>query len=44
MLKTVFIVVVVAIGAVLGLAATRPAEFVVRRTAVIDAPPEALST
>lgn len=42
MLKTILIVIVVAIVAVLVFAATRPGEFVVTRTAVINAPPEKL--
>ncbi|WP_297516100.1 SRPBCC family protein [uncultured Caulobacter sp.] len=42
MLKIILVAVVVVIGAVLVFAATRPNTFVVTRTAVIDAPPEAL--
>jgi uncharacterized protein YndB with AHSA1/START domain len=42
MLKIVLLVIVVAIVAVLGFAATRPDSFVVKRTAVINAPPEKL--
>lgn len=42
MLKIVVVGVVIAIVAILAFAATRPDTFVVRRTAVIDAPPEAL--
>lgn len=42
MLKTILIVIVVAIAAVLLFAATRPGDFVVTRTAVINAPPEKL--
>jgi len=42
MLKIVLLVIVVAIVAMLGFAATRPDSFVVKRTAVIDAPPEKL--
>lgn len=42
MLKTILIVIVVAIAAVLLFAATRPGDFVVTRTAEINAPPEKL--
>lgn len=42
MLKIVPLVIVVAIMAVLGFAATRPDSFVVKRTAVINASPERL--
>lgn len=42
MLKTILIVIVVAIAAVLLFAATRPGDFVVTRTAQINAPPEKL--
>lgn len=42
MLKIVLLVIVVAIVAVLGFAATRPDTFVVKRAAVINAPPERL--
>jgi uncharacterized protein YndB with AHSA1/START domain len=42
MLKTILIVIVVAIVAVLGFAATRPSTFIVKRTTVINAPPEKL--
>lgn len=42
MLKTILIVIVVAIVAVLAFAATRPSDFTVTRTAVINAPPEKL--
>lgn len=43
MLRIVLVVVAGAIAAVLGYAATRPDAFVIKRTAVIAAPPEALS-
>ncbi|MET3667570.1 SRPBCC family protein [Caulobacter sp. 1776] len=43
MLKIVLLVIVVAIVGVLGYAATRPSDFVVTRTAVINASPEKLS-
>lgn len=42
MLKTILIVIAVAIVGLLAYAATRPDDFVVTRTAVIDAPPEKL--
>ncbi len=42
MLKTILIVIVVAIVAVLAFAATRPGDFVVTRTAQINASPEKL--
>ncbi|HWT51306.1 MAG TPA: SRPBCC family protein [Caulobacter sp.] len=43
MWKIILGVIVIAVVAVLGFAATRPTDFVVKRTAVIDAPPETLS-
>ncbi len=42
MLKTILIVIAVVIVGVLGFAATRPSDFVVTRTIVINAPPEKL--